>query len=142
MTRRVQTCTARLGNGPGPCGGDIRPSYIGPAPIVGAQAPKGDITYPAACEACGKVYADVVSIAMTSEDLAMVGNRMSPSGREELEATATKLASGGYQVDLTEERARDFASKAANLGLVAIAQKLRRELDDLTIQRRQRLRSM
>jgi hypothetical protein len=138
MVTRVQTCTERLGSGPDPCGGQIRPSYIGPAPIVGASAQKGDITYPASCQTCGKVYPDIVSLAMTPEDLAMVGARMSPSSREELEATATKLRSGGYEVALTEDRARDFAAKAANLGLVAIADKIRQELNALTSQRRQR----
>ena len=138
MTTPLRTCTERLGSDSAPCGGEIRPSYIGPAPIISAQAPKGETTYPASCTACGKVYADVVSLEMTGEELAMVGARMSPSARDELEATATKLRAGSYHIELTEDRARDFASKAANLGLVAVAGKIRQGLDQLTIQRRQR----
>ena len=137
MATRVETCTERLSSRPEPCGGDIRPSYIGPAPITGATARKGDITYPASCAVCGKSYSDVISIEMTGDDLAVVADRMSPHTRQELEATATKLRSGGYEVQLTEERARDFASKAANLGLVPLAGKIRQGLSDLTLQRRQ-----
>src|SRR5437868_9955315 len=102
MTTHTTTCS---------CGSEIRPSYIGPAPIAGALASKGDITYPAACEQCGKTYVDVVSIPMTVEDLAMVGDRLSPSTRQELAAAATELTTGRYQVEIAEDRARDLASK-------------------------------
>jgi hypothetical protein len=138
MTTRAQTCTARRSSGPEPCRGEIRPSYIAPEPIISAKAHQGHVTHPASCLACGKVYADVVSVTMTREDFAMVGDRMSPSSRQELQATATERPSEGYDVELTEDRARDFASKAANLGLAAMAHKIRQELNGLTIQRRQR----
>ena len=137
MTTRTPTCTEKRRNAQEACGGEIRPSYIGPAPIVGASAQKGDITYPATCQVCGKTYPDTVFFPMTVADLAMVGDRMSKSTRLELEATATEqVSSGGYKVELTEDRARDFASKAANLGLLPIANRIRQELDGLTLQRR------
>jgi hypothetical protein len=120
------------------CGGEIRPSYIGPAPILGAQASKGDMTYPAACQGCGKTYADILSISLTLADLEMVQDRLSPSTRQELTATAAELSPGCFDVALAEDRARDLASKAANLGLVAIADKVRHELNGLAKQRRQR----
>ena len=129
MATRTTTCS---------CGGEIRPSYIGAAPIVGALAAKGEITYPATCQQCGKTHVDVVSISMTVEDLAMVKDRLSESTRQELAAAATALASGGYQVEIAEDRARDLASKAANLGLVTIANTVRQELNSLTRERRQR----
>lgn len=129
MTTRTLTCS---------CGGEIRPSYIAAAPIIGALASKGDITYPAACQGCGKTYADIVSIPMTLADLDMVKDRLSASARHELAATATELTPGCYEVEIAEDRARDLASKAANLGLVAIATKVRQELNGLAIQRRQR----
>ena len=75
---------------------------------------------------------------MTVEDLAMVKDRLSESTRQELAAAATALASGGYQVEIAEDRARDLASKAANLGLVTIANTVRQELNSLTRERRQR----
>ena len=137
-TRTATTCTEIPKNAHEACGGGIRPSYIGPAPIVGANAQKGDITYPATCEVCGKTYPDTVSVAMTVADLEMIADRMSRSSRQELQATATELPPGQYAVELTEDRARDFASKAANLGLVPIASKIRQELDGLMTQRRQR----
>jgi hypothetical protein len=93
--------------------------------------------YPAACQGCGKTYADVVSISMTLADLDMVRDRLSESTRQELTATATELTPGCYEVAMTEDRARDLASKTANLGLAPIANKVRQELSGLTIQRRQ-----
>ena len=120
------------------CGGEIRPSYIAPAPILGAQAAKGDMTYPAACQGCGKTYADILSISMTLADLDMVQDRLSPSLRQELTAMAAEITPGCYEVALPEDRARDFASKAANLGLVVIADKVRHQLNGLATQRRQR----
>jgi hypothetical protein len=139
MTTHAQTCTERVRGGSESCGGEIRQSYSAPAPIVGAQAQKGDITHPAACQTCGKTYVDVISIGMTHEEMDMVGDRISPHARQELRATATGRPPRIYEVELTEDRARDFASKAANLGLVAIADKIRQELNGLTIQRRQRV---
>ena len=68
----------------------------------------------------------------------MVRDRLSESSRQELAATATELTPGNYQVEIAEERARDFASKAANLGLAVIASKIRQELNGLMTQRRQR----
>jgi hypothetical protein len=130
MTMRTLACKS--------CGGEIRPSYIAPAPIIGALASKGDITYPAACQGCGKTYADVLAIPMTLADLDMVRDRLSESARQELAATATELTPGCYEVELAEDRARDLASKAANLGLLAIATKVRQELNSLTVRRRQR----
>ena len=128
MTTQTMTCT---------CGGEIRPSYIATAP-VNVLTPKGEITYPAACQGCGKTYADTVSIPMTLADLDMVGDRLSKSTRQDLVATATELTQGCYQVEIAEDRARDLASKVANLGLVPLANKVRQELNGLTIQRRQR----
>jgi hypothetical protein len=120
------------------CGGEIRPSYIGPAPLVGALAAKGEITFPASCQKCGKTYPDIVSIPMTSDDLAMVRDRLSESTRQDLLATATEISVGTYRVDIAEERARDLAAKAANLGLLTIANTFRQELNSLMLQRRQR----
>ena len=138
MTTRSLTCTEQSRDRTKPCGGEIRPSYIAAAPIVGPLASKGDITYPASCQECGKTYVDVVSIPMTVVDLAMVRDRLSESTRQELSAAATELTSGCYQVEITEDRARDFAAKAANLGLATIANTVRQELSNLTLQRRQR----
>jgi hypothetical protein len=138
MTTRTSTCTARVGDRGEACGGEIRPSYIGPAPIIRTTSAKDEITHPAACQQCGKTYADIVSVPMTLADLDMVADRLSASTRQELGVTATELTPGCYEVEMTEDRARDLASKSANLGLVAIASKVRQELDGLTIQRRQR----
>lgn len=138
MTTLTRTCTERVRNTDEPCGGEIRGSYTAPAPMIGAMAQKGDITYPAACRVCGKTYADIISIPMTLADLEMVGDRMSKSTRQELEAGATELTPGSYEVALTEDRARDLTSKAANLGLVTIASRVRQELNGLTLRRRQR----
>jgi len=135
MTTQSTTCIAVTPQGQS-CGGNIHPSYSGPAPILGAAAQKGSITYPAACGVCGKTYPDVVSIPLTLADLDMIGDRMSESTRLALQATATELSPGSYEVELTEDRARDFASKAANLGLTPIASRIRQELNGLTIQRR------
>ena len=74
---------------------------------------------------------------VTVADLAMVGDRLSESTRQELRVTATELTPGCYEIEMTEDRARDLASKAANLGLAAIANKVRQELNGLAIQRRQ-----
>ena len=139
MTTQTPTmCTKRAGDRAEPCGGEIRPSYIGPAPIIGALAAKGEITYPAACQECGTTYPDIVSVPMTLADLEMVRDRLSQSTRRELQETATELTGGCYAVTITEDRARDFASKAANLGLGVLANKVRQELDGLMLQRRQR----
>lgn len=128
MSTRSKTCT---------CGGDIRPSYIGPAPIIGALAQKGDVTFPATCQQCAKTHPDVVSVPLTRADIDLVGQRLSESTRQELQTTATELSPGTYGVELTEERARDLAAKAANLGLIVIANKIKQELTELTNQRRQ-----
>lgn len=136
MTTRIPRCTQRGKDGSEMCGGEIRPSYIAPAPIIGALAQKGEITYPAACEICGKTYADVISVPMTVADLDMVRDRLSASTREELAATATESTPGCYAVEIAENRAQDLAAKAANLGLVAIATKVRQELNTLMLQRR------
>lgn len=138
MTTRTLTRTEQIGDHTKRCGGEIRPSYIAAAPIVGALAAKGDITYPASCQQCGKTFVDVVSIPMTVTDLAMVRDRLSESTRQELAAAATELTPGCYQVEITEDRARDLAAKAANLGLAAIANTVRQELSRLALQRRQR----
>ena len=65
---------------------------------------------------------------MTRADLDLVGQRLSESTRQTLQATATEFTAGSYKVELTEERARDLASKAANLGLVEIASRVPQEL--------------
>ena len=70
---------------------------------------------------------------MTLADLDMVGDRLSESTRQELKRTATEQTSGTYAVEMTETRAHDLASKAANLGLSTIANKIRQELDALTV---------
>ena len=95
-----------------------------------------EITHPAACQDCGTTYADSVSVPMTLADLDMVADRLSPSTRHELEATATEVTHGAYAVEITESRASDFASKAANLGLAEMANRVRQELNALTVQRR------
>lgn len=138
MTTRTPTCTERRRDRAESCGGEIRPSFIDTASIIGVMVPKGEITHPATCQECGKTYADIVSVPMTLADLDMVGDRLSASTRQELEATATELTPGCYEVEITETRAADLASKAANLGLAAIASKVRQELNSLTVQRRQR----
>jgi hypothetical protein len=74
-----------------------------------------------------------VLISMTCADLDMVGDRLSPSTRQELHRTATEQAPGTYEVEMPEARARDLASKAANLGLMALAAKIQQELDALTV---------
>ena len=135
MTTRIRTCSAPTADRQGTCGGAIRPSYMATEVLQTAQAPK-EVTRPAACEQCGTTYEDVVSIAMTHADLDLVGQRLSPSTRQTLEAAATELTAGSYEVALTEDRARDLASKAANLGLVEIARRVRQELTGLTMERR------
>ncbi len=138
MTSRSPTCTERRRDRAESCGGEIRPSFIDTAAIIGAMVSKGEITHPATCQGCGKTYADTVSVPMTLADLGMVGDRLSASTRQELEATATDLRGGCYEVEITETRAADLAAKAANLGLAVIANKIRHELSGLTLQRRQR----
>ncbi|MBM4439653.1 MAG: hypothetical protein FJ027_04465 [Candidatus Rokubacteria bacterium] len=127
MTTRTETCT---------CGGPIKPSYIAAAPILGALAAKGEMTYPAACETCGTTYVDVVSVLMTAADLKMVRDRLSQSTHDELMATATEAGPESFTVVIAEARARDLAAKSANLGLASIAKSLRQELDALTLERR------
>ena len=70
---------------------------------------------------------------MTRADLDLVGDRLSPSTRQELHRTATEQAPGTYDVEIPETRARDLASKATNLGLIALASKIQQELDALTL---------
>src|SRR5947207_11878644 len=137
MTTRTLTCPERIRDRDESCAGEIRPSFIGPPTILGAALTKGEITHPAACQRCGKAYPDLVAVPMTVADLAMVGDRLSESTRQELRVTATELTPGCYEIEMTEDRARDLASKAANLGLAAIANKVRQELNGLAIQRRQ-----
>jgi hypothetical protein len=74
-----------------------------------------------------------VAVSMTLADLDMVGDRLSESTRQELKRTATEQTPGTYSVEMTETRAHDLASKAANLGLSTIANKIRQELDALTV---------
>jgi hypothetical protein len=59
-----------------------------------------------------------VVILMTRTDLDLVGDPLSPNTRQELHRTATEQAPGTYEVEMPETRARDLASKAANLGLM------------------------
>ncbi|HYE93028.1 MAG TPA: DUF2321 domain-containing protein [Terriglobales bacterium] len=127
MTTQTETCT---------CGGPIKPSYIAAAPILGALAAKGEMTYPAACETCGTTYPDVVAVPMTAADMKMVRDRLSQSTHDELAATATEVGPESFKVVIAEARARDLAAKAANLGLTNVAKSLRQELDALTLQRR------
>jgi hypothetical protein len=138
MATRTVTCTAPVGRAGESCGGEIRPSYTETAVSVGGALAKRDVIHPAACERCATTYADVVSIAMTLAEIDTVGQRLSPSTQHELEATATELTPDSYEIELTEVRARDFASKAANLGLMAISDKVREKLRELNLQRRQR----
>jgi len=137
MSTRTPTCTERRRDRAESCGGEIRPSFIDTASILGV-ASKGEVIHPAACQECGKTYADTVSVPMTRADLDMVGDRLSASTRKELEAMATERTPGCYDVEITESRASDLASKAANLGLAPLANKVRHELTALTAQRRQR----
>jgi hypothetical protein len=74
-----------------------------------------------------------ITISMTRADLDLVGDRLSASNLQELLKTATEQTPGSYEVALTEARARDLASKAANLGLTAIANTIRHELDALAV---------
>ena len=138
MTTQTSTCTKSAGDRGEVCGGEIRPSYSETPTVIDALSPKGEKTFPAACQRCGKTYADVVSFPMTLADLDMVGDRLSKSTQQELRVTATELTPGCYEVELTEDRARDLASKSANLGLTLIASRVRQELNGLTTQRRQR----
>ncbi len=80
----------------------------------------------------------MVSVPLTPADLALIGDRMSESTRQGLKAAATEGEPGGYAIEMTEAAARDLAAKTANLGLTAIAAKVREELNGLTSQRRQR----
>ena len=74
-----------------------------------------------------------VVVSMTRADLDLVGDRLSPSTRQELHRTATEQAPGTYDVEIPETRARDLASKATNLGLIALASKIQHELDALPL---------
>ena len=138
MTTRIPTCTKSAGAGSEVCGGEIRPSYNETPATIDALSPQGERTHPAACQRCGKTYADIISIPMTLADLDMVADRLSESTRQELRVTATELTAGCYEVEMTEDRARDLASKSANLGLAVIATKVRQELNGLAMQRRAR----
>ena len=137
MTTPTQTCTERNQQGE-LCGGTIRPSYIEPVTSVLGEPrkPQGEIVHPAACRQCGKSYADILAVPMTADDLNIVGDRLSESTRQALQGAATELTPGLYEVAMTEQGARDLAAKAANLGLVVIGQKIRQELNGLSIQRR------
>ena len=135
MTKRTSTCTRRRDHAES-CGGEIRPSFIDTASIIGALLPKREVTHPATCLDCGMTYEDSVSVPMTLADLEMVADRLSPSTRQELESTATEVTLGVYEVEISEHRASDLASKAANLGLAEMANRVRHELNALTVQRR------
>jgi len=80
----------------------------------------------------------MVSVSLTQADLMLVGDRVSENTRERLKAAATEGTPEGYSIEMTEDAARELASKTANLGLTALAAKVREELDGLTSQRRQR----
>jgi hypothetical protein len=138
MTTRTSTCTVQNDKESGQCGGNIHPSYIDieRGAFGEPKFPQGELTHPAACETCGTTYPDILSIPMTRADLELIGQRLSESTREELQALATELLPGSYEIEMTEERARDLAAKAANLGLPPIANKIRQELNGLTSQRR------
>ena len=138
MVTRTVTCTATVGHAGQTCGGEIHPSYTETAARVGDFVAKGDLTHPAACERCATTYPDVVSVPLTLVEIDTVGQRLSQSARQELEATATELTPGAYEIALTEVRARDFASKAANLGLMVISEKVREKLRELGRQRQRR----
>ena len=84
------------------------------------------------------MYPDTISVPLSRAELDLVGQRISASTREELERAATEGPPGTFAVEVTEERARDLMAKAANLGLVSLASRLRQELDALTSQRRRR----
>ena len=72
-----------------------------------------------------------IAVSMTRVDLETLGDRLSESTRQELLRTAAEQTPGIYAVTLTETRARDLAAKAANLGLTAIANTIRQELNTL-----------
>ena len=72
-----------------------------------------------------------IVVSMTRADLDMVGDRLSPHTRQELHRTATEETPDIYQVAMAEVGARDLASKAANLGLTALASKIQQELGAL-----------
>src|SRR5258706_3462849 len=54
MTTHPATCTKSAGAHGEVCGGEIRPSYTESSTIIDALSPKGEKTYPAACQRCGK----------------------------------------------------------------------------------------
>ena len=92
MTTATPTCTERNQQGE-PCGGAIRPSYIETVTSVLGEPrkPQGEIVHPAACQQCGKSYADILSVPMTADDLNIVRDRLSESTRQALQAAATEL---------------------------------------------------
>ena len=135
MTTRSSTCSTLVGAQNERCDGTIRPSYLEVATGAGAIVQK-DVLHPAACERCGATFPDTVTFAMSVAELEQVGNRLSPSTRQELQAVATELRPGTYSVQLDEDRARDLSAKAANLSLVDLAAKVRVELSALSLQRR------
>ena len=72
-----------------------------------------------------------IVVSMTRADLDMVGDRLSADTRQELHRTATEQSPDTYAVAMSEPRARDLASKIANLGLTALASKIQQELGAL-----------
>ncbi len=142
MTTRISTCTRPIGPHGEPCGAVIRPSYVETTgTILGEpRKPAGEIVHPAKCERCAATYPDMVSIPLTSADLQLIGQRLAESTRQRLEslATASERTPGCYEVPITEHEARDLASKAANLGLIPLASKIRHEVNGLTVARRGR----
>jgi hypothetical protein len=135
MTTRTTTCTKPS------CDGQIRASYIDTqGSALGDLRTSSDkeTVHPAECERCGTKYDDVLSVAMTSADLELIRQRLSESTRQKLQTTATEVTPGAYEIAMTEHDARDLASKAANLGLPPIANKVREALTGLTTERRQR----
>src|SRR5262245_11946655 len=139
MTISSATCAARNAKAES-CGGAIRPSYIETVPpnLGDARRTPRELLHAAECERCGTRYEDEIQFTMTGDELHTVAHRMSESTRQELQACATEVVPGSFEVKLFEDRARDFAAKAANLGLVAIAAKVRQEMNGLTLQRRKR----
>jgi hypothetical protein len=137
MTTETTTCTKALG---AVCGGAIRPSYFEDAPLISGQTPRphAAVLRAATCERCGQTYADVVSVPMAEADFDMIGDRLSVSTRQEMQATATAVADGSYMVLMTEARVRDLAAKTANLGLLPLAHRFRQELNGLDVQRHTR----
>ena len=139
MTTQVSTCTKPTASGE-MCGGAIRPSRIEAAgAVLGVpRQPAAETVQPAQCERCATPYPDVVSVPMTGDDLQLIGQRVGESTRQRLKTVAKELTPASFQIEITEHDARDLASKAANLGLLPLAQKIRHELNGLTMERRGR----